>query len=178
MNKTGRNGAAMATIIVKKRKTLSLPDKATDKPQPPAKKITLKPKQTKEPKDKVKVPTGEELNKIHNAEQTRLRQERIKKAKEWMIISWPELFDHHNTKPLGLTVGKSIQAVYSTQKNELEFGWLHVSAALARWVRHAKYAKALKTATHRYNLDGTQAEELQENERTPREWQKDKKNKV
>ncbi|MCC4238158.1 ProQ/FinO family protein [Vibrio anguillarum] len=162
----------MATIIVKKRKTLSLPDMASDKP--PAKTLTLKPKAKAAPK--AKKPTGEELNEAHNAEQTRLRQERIKKAKEWLISSWPELFDPQNTKPLGLTVGKSIQAEYSQAKKDgLDFGWVHVSTALARWVRHSKYAKALKTATHRYNLDGTQAEEIKDDERKPRAWEKKKK---
>ena len=162
--------AAMATIIIKKRKILSLPNTASDKP--PAKTLTLKPKAAL----KDKKLTGKELNEAHNAEQTRLRQERIKRAKKWLINNWPELFDPQNIKPLGLTVGKSIQAEYSQAKKDgLDFGWLHVSAAIARWVRHSKYTKALKTATHRYNLDGTQAEEIKESERIPRGWEKKKK---
>ena len=159
----------MTTIIVKKRKKLSLPDRAVDKTS--SKTLTLK------PKNKEKELTGEEKTRINNERQTQERLERIEKAKQWLITNWPRLFDQENIRPLGLTVGNSLKEAYAQEREKgLGFRWNHISVVLSRWVRQKKYTKALKNETHRYNLDGSQAEEIQDAERKPRPWERSKKN--
>lgn len=170
----------MATIITKKRRTLVLPKKTGDQAdaQPSTKKAKAEAK--KQPQLKVKAEpekkelTGEERNNRHNAKQAKERNKRLAKAKQWLLSSWPELFDPKNVRPLGLTVGKSVQAAYSNdkrEKGELGFGWIHVSTNIARWIRSKKYTEIMQTAVHRYNLDGSQAEEIQDHERAPRQWE-------
>ncbi|AZS27514.1 MULTISPECIES: ProQ/FINO family protein [Vibrionaceae] len=174
----------MATIIIKKKRKLVTPEPSTT--STPAKKLSLKPKPKESPKKKIETKknetskaelTPEQRTYINNAKAINAKIKSIKRAKRWLMDTWPKVFDYDDFKPLAIGINKIVAEQYRQDRDngkDLGFGWKHLATSLDRWVKKKAYIEALKTGTHRYNLDGTQSEEILEEHRVS-DRQKDKK---
>ncbi|MCC3841223.1 ProQ/FINO family protein [Vibrio parahaemolyticus] len=163
----------MATIIIKKKRKLVTPEPTATKP--PAKKLSLKPKKEQAPKsappasDNPQELTPEQRTYINNAQAINAKVKSIKRARRWLIETWPEAFNALDVKPLAIGINKAIGEQYRQDRDngkELGFGWKHVAISIDRWVKKKSYLEALSTGTHRYNLDGSQGDEILEEHRS------------
>ncbi|KLV03282.1 hypothetical protein ABT56_20145 [Photobacterium aquae] len=129
----------MTKIIIKKRRTLSLP-KVTN-PEPKEKKLSR-----------------EELDKMEAG----IKQQRNDDCKNWILETWPEMFNEENVKPLALGVHRDI-AIAHREAGGIEvlgFGAIKpVNRFLSSWVKRKAYQKALaKPDSKRFSLDGVEGD--------------------
>jgi len=138
----------MATIIVKKRRTLTLNRTAS----PEKKELPTPPK---EPKPAI---SGEARLAENNRRQKEERNRNYRECKAWVFSRWPESFDSKNVKPLELGVSKKIIEEYDRVGgyDVLGFGrTLQVSRVLNAWTRRNAYLRALmQEEAKRYDLNG------------------------
>ena len=121
----------MTKIIIKKRRTLSLP---------------------KEPEEKKL--SREELEKM----EAEIKQQRYDDCKNWILGTWPEMFNKEDVRPLALGVHRDIAIAHREAGglDVLGFGSTKpVKRFLSSWVRRKAYQKALaKPDSRRFSLAG------------------------
>lgn len=121
----------MTKIIIKKRRTLSLP---------------------KEPEEKKL--SREELEKM----EAEIKQQRYDDCKNWILGTWPEMFNKEDVRPLALGVHRDIAIAHREAGglDVLSFGSTKpVKRFLSSWVRRKAYQKALaKPDSRRFSLTG------------------------
>lgn len=77
------------------------------------------------------------------------RRERVTKAREWMVATWPEVFNVMEPKPLAIGIGKLIMAARPER-----ISYKAAKAALTGWVRQPRYRKAIAAGGQRFSLTG------------------------
>lgn len=131
----------MTKIIIKKRKTLSL-----SKPSSP------------EPEEKKQ--SREELDKIEQA----IKNQRYNDCKEWVLATWPEIFDKANVKPLSLGIHRDIAIAHREAGGFEVLGFgaaIPVKRFLSTWVKRKAYQRALSApGAKRFNLSGEAVSEV------------------
>jgi len=156
VNRAHRKGAVMTTIIVKKRRTLTLNRTAL-----PEKEVL--PPITKEPEPVI---SGEARVAENNRRQKEERDRNYHECKAWIFSRWPELFDSKNVKPFELGIGKKIRAEYDSVGGYEVLGFgrtLHISRVLNAWTRRKAYLRALtKDGAQRFDLGGQPTGEVSE----------------
>ncbi|MGR6863277.1 hypothetical protein ACU5EH_24745 [Aliivibrio salmonicida] len=112
----------MTNIIIKKRRTLSLPKKTT---------AVLN----------VTKPTREELDVIEMG----IKNQRYQDCKIWICSRWPAMFDRDNVKPLALGIYRDIAIKHKEDGGfeVLGFGAVPVKRFLSAWVKRKAYQRAL-----------------------------------
>ncbi len=147
----------MTQIIIKKRRTLSLPK--TPAPELEEKKLSR-----------------EELDQIEAA----IKQQRYQDCKKWILSNWPEMFDEKNVKPLALGTYRDIASAHREAGGFEALGFgaaIPVKRFLSSWVRRKAYLRALTSpGAKRFNLKGEAVSEVsQENQKTAAEFLEKKK---
>ncbi|MDF4628420.1 ProQ/FINO family protein [Vibrio parahaemolyticus] len=129
----------MTKIIIKKRRTLSLSKEPN--PEPEEKKLSR-----------------EELDKI----EAEIKQQRYDDCKNWILGTWPEMFNKENVRPLALGVHRDIAMAHREAGglDVLGFGATKpVKRFLSSWVKRKAYQKALaKPGSKRFSLTGEEGD--------------------
>lgn len=126
----------MTEIIIKKRRKLTLKKSVDSTPEPLAK------------------PTREELDRQQAKESNRI----YFACRDWIMTSWPEVFDKENIKPLAIGIDDEIREAHRMAGGVevLKFGSCKpVKKFLGGWVKRKGYLKAMAhDGSQRFNLSG------------------------
>lgn len=129
----------MTKIIIKKRRTLFLPKVLNQESE--EKKLSR-----------------EELDKM----EAEIKQQRNDDCKNWILETWPEMFNEENVKPLALGVHRDIATAHREAGgiDVLGFGAIKpVKRFLSYWVKRNAYQKALaKPDSKRFSLSGREGD--------------------
>lgn len=142
----------MATIIIKKRRTLTLNRTASpEKQEIPA--VTQEP-----------VISGEARTVENNRQQKEERDRNYRECKAWIFSKWPSLFDIENVKPLEIGISKRIREEYDRVGGQEVLGFgraLPVKRVLNGWTSRKAYLRALmQEGVKRYDLDGNSVSDV------------------
>lgn len=113
---------------------------------------------SKEQEKQAKAIQHEKAQQALKKEAKQLRFEKIKQAVDWLCTQYPLCFSKENPKPLKRHIGKDILG--NELQTDLPFSRLNIREAIAYYVKSPKYLEVLSTATHRYDLQGQQVEEV------------------
>lgn len=137
----------MTEIIIKKRRKLTLNKEVESKP-------VVDNKKTKEDQEKLQ---AEESSRIYFA------------CRDWILESWPELFDKKSIKPLSIGIDDEIREAHRLAGGfeALKFGsYKPVRKFLSAWVRRKNYLKAVaEEGSQRFNLLGEAVEPVSDDAR-------------
>ena len=124
------------TIIVKKRRNLTMADIRPAVPKVAAKEPKQQARTEDEKKALMKAKHKADKQLSHNAAVA--RNKLIKALRKQLCAEHPAVFNTDDPKPLIIGVHKEIQTLYPEYSNRIISFFLH------RWVRHPKYAEAVK----------------------------------
>ncbi len=137
----------MTTIVIKKRKTLSLLTKATPEPE--------------ESKPEI---SGAERLAENNRKQEQERTRNYYACRDWIFSTWPDAFNQDDIKPLELGVNKQILSEYDRLGGAETLGFgrtLPIKRVLNGWTLRKAYLRALsQEGAFRHDLNGQAVEEV------------------
>lgn len=91
------------------------------------------------------------------------KKEGIKTALKWLYEQFPLSFNLKDIKPLKLHIDKDIYPYLEKKGSPSK---IKIRLALKYYTQNVHYLKALKSGTHRYDLEGHQGEEITVEQKT------------